>query len=384
MTAIVSDYESRLEDIAKFIYKIADRSTPLLKRHLDMKDPCTAIKHEWVDKTLNGLMDTLRTTLASTTTTIITVNGGTDSPKRYIPNVTVLLIGAERLLVASIVTVVTNATVLNLAGRGYRSSTPATHAAGKQIKLLNSRVEGFNAGRDDSQKGVRQFNYTMIFERELKLSGSSIAVDAVGQENKLNKQAADLTPELLKEAEGALLYSDRFANGDLSDRSAGGFQWHATNRGAVPLVDQDRGGLAINRDLIEETIETYLKNGADATKLVALTSVRQQRKLNDIKEAMIVGGGMSQSEKNLNYFVNRYDFGTKAQVEIMFSTDVRDDEIFFYQSDLVKVKPLQTRGWFRKKLPEDGDFVREMIVGEYGFEFFNTRETLFHYNNLAV
>lgn len=383
MTAIVSDYGSRLEDVDKMLSRIADRETPLLKRHLDLPNPATAIKHEWVDKPLKGLIDTLASSISSTTQTIITVNGGTNTPKRYIPGLTVLLIAGERMLVNSVITTVTNSATLFIgsSGRGYHSTTAISSAAtGTQVKLMNFRTEGFSTGRDDSQKGTRNYNYTMIFERQLSLSRSSQAVNAVDNENAMDRQAAELTPELLKELEGAFIYSDRNASSDFSDRSAGGFYWQATQLGSSNA--QDKGGNTVSFGDLDNVIETYLKNGGDPNQLCALTSVRQQRKLNGLKEARIINGGMGQGEMRLNNFVNGYDFGSSASVEVFFSTDVRNDEMYFYQKDKVKVIPLQGQSWKREKLAKTGDTDDEFIVGEYTFEFRNTRETLFMLYNL--
>ncbi len=374
--AIVSQFESRLEAINKKLMEIADRETPLLKRHLDLSNPVDAIKWEWVDKTLKGLTDTLAAT-AVTAATIVTLNGGTNAPKRIIDNVTVFLAGSERMLVTSTITVVTNSSQ-HVVTRAYDSTTAVQHNPSKEFIILNSRAEGFTAGRDDTQKGTRQYNYTGIIEREAKVTGSAQAIDAVGAENTLEKQIEDLIPEVLKQLEVMLLYGARKANADLTAREPGGFVWWAQNVGTSTTAT------TLNDAVFDTVIKNYLKKGGDANQLAAIVSVTQQQKVNELKEARVVSGGMTQGETNINNFVTRYDFGSKAQIEIFYSTDVREDEAIFYQKNKVKVKPLKGRQVFRKKLPEDGDFKREMVCGEYTFEFSNARETLYHYTGLAV
>lgn len=380
---VTNDYESKLESINKLINTIAEHSAPLVKRHLKLDSPVTNRKHEWVDKVLRGLEDTVAATLASTTSTVLTVNGGTNSPKAYQAGTTTLLMATgEYLSVTSIVTIVTNSTVLQVS-RGLYGSTPTTHAAGSQIKIINSNAEAFAASRNDAQYGQRQENYTMIFEKQLILSGSSQAVDTVGNESKKKQQRLDLTSQIMKELEVAFLYSPRFDDSlnNYKNRKAGGFHWHATNRGAL---NKDMNGNAIGFKDIEDIIERFIKNGGDANKLVALCSVRQQRQLNQLKVSRITGGGQEQKDTSINNMVETYDFGARAKVEIMFHPDVRDDEIYFYQKDLVNVKPLQGRAWKTQPLAKTGDTDDEMIVGEYTFEFFNTRETLYRLYNLKT
>jgi hypothetical protein len=371
------DFPSRLEDINKTLMKIADRTTPLLARHLDLSNPVSNYKHEWVDKTLVGFTDTLATSVASTTATIITLSGGTNAPKRIIDGVTVLLAGTERLLVTSTVTVITNSRTV-VVTRGYHSSTAATFAAGKQIKLLNPRVEGFSAGRDDTQKGVRKYNYTVIVDREAKVSESSQGIDSVGMETMLQKQVDELVPEILKELENHFLYGERYVGASDTDRSAGGLIWWANNVGNSTTAS------TLNGSLIENAIQNYLSKGGDANSLTLICSVNQQRVLNTLKVARVTGGGQSQSENNINNYVDAYNFGSKANVNVFFSTDMRDDEVIFYDKSKVSVKPLRNNAVKQKDLPEDGHFKRRLVFGEYTFEVANAQETLYHYYGLAT
>ena len=139
----------------------------------------------------------------------------------------------------------------------------------------------------------------------------------------------------------------------------------------------------MNETLIEDVIESYLKSGADPNKMMLLVSVNQQRKLNELKEARVVGAH-TQSENNINNFVEVYNFGKRANVKVFFSTDLRDGELFFYDESKVKVRPLRDNAIKTKPLPEDGHFVRKMVFGEYTFEIANAREHLFHRYGLAT
>ena len=381
---IVSEFGGRLEDVNKFLKTTADRDTSILSMFLHLNEPVKAMKAEWVDKALVGFKDTVKTALTTSTGTTITVSGGTNAPKRYIAGVTLLEIEDEVVLVASIISTITNETTLNIT-RAQLSTTAASHAAGKEVVIIgNPRDEGFSAGRNDSQAGNRAYNMTQIFERQLKLSGSSQEISSVSQETLVANQVDELTPELLKEMQHAFFYGRRYDGGsDYTGRRMGGLKyWCAVANGGANNVD--KGGNALGFNDIDDIIETYLGNGGDANKLVMFVPVRQQRKLNDLKEARIVGGGMTQAENALNNFVTRYDFGSRGQVEVILSTDLRKDEIYFAQKDKLSVHPLGSRTLKVNDLPNDGDFVRKMLLSEMTLIARNTRETLFRVYNLAT
>lgn len=379
---IVSEFGGRLEDVNKYLKSVADRDTQILSMFMNLEQPVHAIKAEWVDKALVGFKDTLASAVSSTTQTTLTVNGGTNSPKRYIAGVSLVEIGDEVMLVSSIITTVTNATSLNVT-RAQFSTTAATYASAKQLIIIgNPRDEGFSAGRNDSQQGARCYNMTQIFERQLKLTGSSQEVAAAGEETLVSKQVDELTPELLKEMQHAFFYGRRYDGGaDFTGRRMGGLKYFCLSNAGNN--NQDKGGNAISFNLIDDIIEEYLARGGDANQLCMFVPVRQQRKLNDLKEARIIGGGQMQDDKTVNNFVSRYDFGSKAQVEVILSTDLRNDEVFFAQKNLLSVNPLGSRTFKLKPLPEDGDFLRKLVFGEFTLIARNTRETLFRLYNLS-
>jgi hypothetical protein len=379
-----TDFGGKLEAVHKMLSDItASGNTDFLNMFMNLEEMVTSNKFEWVDTTLVGFKDALSSALTTSTGTTITVSSGTNAPKRYIDGLTLIIIEDEVLLVNSTITVVTNASSYNVT-RASLGTTASSHANLSEVMLYaNPRVEGFSAGRDDSQKGSRKYNYTQILQREAKLTGTSQHVKSVGDEMKMNKQIKRLTVEIVKELQMSLINGIRYANDstNYTDRKMGGFRYFATSGGGT---NTSAAGNTIDKSMIEDVIETYLSNGGDANKLCLAVSTRQQRKLNEIKEARIIGGGQSQGEKNISNFVNRYDFGSSAQVKVILVPDFRKDEAYFFQEDLISVHPMEGRAWITKPLPEDGDFVREMILGEFTAVFRNVPETLFRYYNLAV
>ena len=378
-----TDFASRLENINKMLSAMADRDTKFLSMFLDLSNAVDSYYYEWDDKTLVGFKDVLVTTLSSTATTTITVGSNINVPKRYIDGTTTFRIDSEYMLVTSTITVATLFTQLNVT-RAARGTTAATHAANAQVIIVDAhRVEGFSAGRDDSQKGSRRFNYTQIYERQLILTGTSQSVKAVGDEMKINKQAEDLTKELLKELQMSLIHGIRYTTNSAApqDRTMGGFYYWATQGGGNNI---NGSGNSIDTSMIDDVIENYLNRGGDADNLSMIVSLKQQRKLNDLKAGRIIHGGMTQKDMSINNFVESYDFGGRAHVNVTYLTDLADDEVYFFDKSKVKVKPLQGRSWDRQPLAKTGDSDKELILGEYTTEFRNVYETLYRYYGLAT
>lgn len=379
--SFVQDAAGRQEHINKALKALADRETQVLSSLLDLSNPVKAIKHEWVDDTLFGFKDSLAAALTSSTTTVITVNSGTDNPKRYLDGFSLLYMEDEVVLVSSTITIVTNSSTLCIT-RAQKGTTASSHPNGTQVIIIGApQNEGFDANRDDSEFGTRFYNYTQIFDRQLKLSGSSQHIIAVGDEPKIGNQLEKKMSEIMKELQLSLFHGRRAATSasDFKDRTMGGFRYWADQSGNV----EDAGNAAINKSMIEDVIEDYLNRGGDANKLCILTSVKQQRKLNELKESL-VQGNVGQGERSLDFYWNTYNFGTRANIKVMYSTDIFDNEMYFFQKDLVKVRPLGGRAFQRQKLAKTGDNEREMIVGEYTVEFRNIYETLYRYKNLKT
>jgi hypothetical protein len=387
MTAKGSEYANRRESLDDVIKRVADRSTPFSSRFLSLSKPFDNYKFEWSDKVLNGFKDTLAASITSTTQTIITLSGGTNSPKAIKDGVTLLLLtqadGTDELaLVSSTISVASNYRKIVIS-RGERSTTAVTLANASTVKIVGApREEGFDASRDDSQKGPRLYNFTQIFNRELKLSRTSQAINVAGNEAKMAQQIAEQMPELMKELEMAFINNIvRSETGDV--RISMGLRGACTTTtfGATSANNVNQNGALLNKHFLESQFETISSAGGDLRRLFMAVSHTQQRQINLLKEDRVL---MSQTEKTLNNFVNRYDYGTDASIEIFYSNDLDAGEIYIGNLDNIDITPLEGAKMFRQQLAVTGDNKREMLVGEYGFKFRNVPQTLYRHYGLAT
>jgi hypothetical protein len=387
MTAVASGYANRRESLDDVIKRVADRSTPFMSRFLDLSNPFDNYKFEWSDKVLNGFKDTLAASITSTTQTIITLSGGTNNPKAIKDGVTLLLLtqadGVDELaLVSSTISVASNYRKIVIA-RGERSTTAVTLANASTVKIVGApREEGFDASRDDSQKGPRLYNFTQIFDRELKLSRTSQAIKVAGNESKMAQQIAEQMPELMKEIEMAFINNIvRSETGDV--RISMGLRGACTTTtfGATSANNVNQNGAALNKHFLESQFETISNAGGDLRRLFMAVSHTQQRQINLLKEDRVL---MNQSEKKLDNFVNSYAYGTDANIEIFYSNDLDAGEIYIGNLDNIQITPLVGGKLFRQELAVTGDNKREMLVGEYGFKFRNVPQTLYRHYGLAT
>ncbi len=373
-----STAEGRLEDVNKALSAIGNVATPVLMKLLDLNSPATNYKHEWVDKPVATLKDTIKVAQTTVTVGVLTVNGGTNTPKRYIDGVSVLRIGAEYLLVTSTVTVVTNERVLAVT-RQYYSTTAASIPVGKEVWIQNPQDESFEATRNDAQFGVRKYNFTRIFERQFALSGTMQALNTPGNENTMNRQRLELTAEILKELQTAVFHGVRSESG--AKRNMGGLFWYATSGGGNSVSASTLASTIITTTVFDTIIENYANAGGDVEKIMMVCSYKQQNRINALKNGRIQ---QMQNDNTLNNQLDMYLYNGNARVKILASTDVAEDEIFVFEEGKVKVIPLQGRTLKEEKLAKTNDADKSMLVGEYTLEARNVKETLYHYYGFAT
>lgn len=381
------DPQSRIQEINRVLSAVANRNTDVLKYFMpgNSGEVIKNKEYEWIDVSLNSFRDSLVSTAVTAATQIVVTNGTQTGLRPYIANRTVVQIGDEQLLVTSVVTVGTNQTTLNVT-RAVSGTTAASQAAGSRVDIVsNAAPEGFDANRDDSEKGVKRTNITQIFERQLILTGTAQALTTVGNETKMATQAEYKMKELMKEAQKALIhgrYLDDSASG--LRRWRGLKQWAEDAGNKLPSSTFGGSPTALNTALIESIIELYDERGGDMMSMMLLVPYAQQKNLNALKASRIVGGGQSQSERSIDNFVEKYTFGTNATVEVVLTSDLAPSEVMFLQKDRIKVKQLEGRGLVRKPLGKTGDNDKELIITELGLEVRNARETLYHITGVTV
>ncbi|MGB0718499.1 MAG: SU10 major capsid protein, partial [Alphaproteobacteria bacterium] len=306
----------------------------------------------------------------NSTTTIPISNGAS---MRAINGKTYIKIGDEVLLVTA--GAGTNSLT---ATRAQHGSSAAAHASGADVLFIQHiHEEGADNTRSDHQTGSKTTNYTQIIRRELKLSGTSQAVNSVGNDNAWANQVKELLPEMLEELFLSAIQSSQSVDGDESLRAMGGLAYYVTNH-----VD-DNGGNDISSELMDDVIEVLLDEGVKGTDLCLLAPTRQISKINALKIARVAGGGMDSKDKTLRQNVDYYEF-SDAMVEIVRCPLLAKDEIYVFDKTRFKVCPLKGRSFKVEDIGKVGDSVQKLLIGEYTTEIMNADEAFYRVKNLGV
>lgn len=360
---------ARHEDLRDVVSKIVqEQKNTVLDLFLTQNLAAEDTTHKWVDKKLKGYKTTLSTTINDSTTSV-TIADATNV--RIINSQTYIKIDDE------VIQVTGNAAGVLTVVRGALSTTAAAHTAGAEVFFIaHLHEEGADNSRDDSQVGTKKYNYTQIFRRELKLSGTSQAVKSAGNDNAWSNQVNELLPELLGELRLSALQGKRYADGDESLRMMGGLFSFVTN-------SDDEGANPITSDMLDEKVIELLDNGADANNLVMLAPARQIKRINALKVARVVGGGMADTSNTIRNNVDMYEF-SDAMVKIVRVPELAKNELYIFDKTKFKIAPLMNRSFRVEDIGKVGDSVQKLLVGEYTCEVMNAAEAFIRVTNLAV
>ncbi|HEY6020181.1 MAG TPA: DUF5309 family protein [Candidatus Paceibacterota bacterium] len=205
-------------------------------------------KIEWLEDTYAPLSDVAaQGTTITTNTTVLTVTDASIFQDGH-----VIQIDSEYMVVSSVD--VTNNT-LTVYSRSY-GGTNATHATTSTISIVGmARLEGDDADYVGLQVITNPFNYTGIFQKALKITGTEEVVDEYGYEDAFTYQANKAVPELTRLVELAIFNGIRAIGTATTPRSFGGLPTYITTFNTVAA------GGAIAKTHIDSVAEKVRLNG---------------------------------------------------------------------------------------------------------------------------
>lgn len=368
---LIAYNSARHEDLRDVVSKVVQESgLRRLERFLKQNMAVDDTNHKWVNKPLKGYKTTLASAYTSGATSL-TLATGTGVKMRIIPGQTYAKIDNEIFLVGS-----QSTDTLGVTG-AQRSSTAANHDAGAEIIFFQHlHEEGADNSRDDSQTGTKTTNYTQIIRRELKLSGTSQAVNSVGNDNAWSNQVQELLPEMLTELFNSAIHSKSSVDGDESLRAMGGLMGFVSNQ-------KDASSNALSKTIIDNYIITLLENGVDPENIGIMAPSRQIARINDLKVARVTGGGMGQGETILRQNVDQYEF-SDANAEIFRCPLLANNEMYVFDKTRFSIHPLKGRAFKVEDIGKVGDSVQKLLIGEYTCEVKNADEAFIRVYNLAL
>jgi hypothetical protein len=205
-------------------------------------------KIEWLEDQYAPVSDVANQgTTITTNTTVLTVTDASIFQDGH-----VILIDAEYMVVSSVD--VTNNT-LTVYSRSF-GGTNATHVTTSTINIVGmARLEGDDADYVGLQAVSVPYNYTSIFQKALKITGTEDVIDEYGYEDAFAYQANKAVPELTRLVELAIFNGIRAAGSATAPRSFGGLPTYITTFNTVAA------GGAIAKSHVDSLAEKIRLNG---------------------------------------------------------------------------------------------------------------------------
>lgn len=350
-----SDTTNAVRIIADAIKLIDPVDTPLLVAlggfnsapdKFDIRGNGTKI--EWLEDKYAETSDVLAqgTTLA-TNGTVLTVTDASIFQDGH-----VIQIDDEYMVVSAVD--VANDT-LNVYSRSY-GGTNATHASTASINIVGmARLEGDDADFVGLQQVSAPYNYTSIFQKALKITGTEMEVDEYGYDDAFAYQAAKAVPELSRLLELQIFNGIRAAGSDTAPRSMGGIPTFVTT---VTGNSVNAGG-AIAKTDIDNLAELILLDGGMPDLFVCHPSIA-----NDLRSLLDSSSFVRVTQETQNFGMLpiesvRTQYGSLRIVESRWCPLSKAFMLDSRRVGLYELRPFQ---WY--PLSRTGDSKKAEVIGE--------------------
>ncbi len=258
--------------------------------------------------------------------------------------------------------------VRNIDGGGAETMTDAT-----ELAIVGQPVqEGDETIQDISKDRTQDFNFTQIFKRTVKVSGTQEAEAANGQHpgvpSELKLQIARRTMELAVEFNRAALNGIRSASAgsDTVYRRMAGLRQFLTN-GAAP--NNDTVLAAISEAKINALYKLAWDKGGTPTTLIG-----NENQINAFADFNTNRFRMAPSDRVIGVFVQKYLTKFGAEISLILDRWARRDEVYLIDTSRTAIKMLNGRGLTTEPLAKIGDAMRWQLLMEATLQVDNKDE----------
>lgn len=322
------------------------------REKFDIRENGTKI--EWLEDTYAPLSDVAaQGTTITTNTTILTVTDASIFQDGH-----VIQIDSEYMVVSSVD--VTNNT-LTVYSRSY-GGTNATHATTSTINIVGmARLEGDDADYIGLQVITNPYNYTGIFQKALKITGTEEVVDEYGYDDAFAYQANKAVPEKTRELELAIFNGVRAVGTATTPRSFGGLGTFITNNTVA-------AGGAIAKSHVDSLAELIRLDGGMPDLFVCHPSIA-----NDLRTLLDTSSFVRLTLENSVFGMMpieriRTQYGQLQIVESLWCPTSRA-----YMLDSRRIGLYQLRPWQWHPLAKTGDSRKAEVVAEFSLAIANDK-----------
>lgn len=284
-------------------------------------------------------------TTITTNTTILTVTDASIFQDGH-----VILIDAEYMVVSSVDTTANTITVYS---RTY-GGTNATHVTTSTIQIVGmARLEGDDADYVGLNTINIPFNYTDIFQKALKITGTEEVVDEYGYADAFMYQANKAVPELVRLIESAAFHGVRAVGTATAPRSMGGLGTFITDNTVA-------AGGAIAKTHVDGLAEKIRLDGGSPDLLVINPAVA-----NDLRAILDTSSFVNLTQENSVFGMQaiqqvRTQYGAMQLVESLWCPVSTAYMLDSRKAGFYQLRPL---AWH--PLAKTGDSRKAEVVGEF-------------------
>lgn len=306
---------------------------------------------EWIEDTLAPLTGALS---IGTAATVSTATALTVADANMVQPGHILLQGSELMWVSA------NESGAITVTRGLGSTTATTLATNNTFAIVGmARLEGDDSDPIGYTDLTTNSNYTQIFHKEVKQTGTAPYQDRWGMGDQMQYESAKSIPEMMRLIERTLQYGKRSAGSTTTPRMMGGYQeFIQTNKASGANISV----ASLAPGVIEDAVELIYNAGGSGDFLAIVNPATYQK----IKNAY-------DSSSFVRYPPEQTQFGTLVDRIITPFGNVSFVIDRWQLSNLIPIMKLDNVGmltlrpWQVEDLAKTGDAEKKQLIGEFSF-----------------
>lgn len=306
---------------------------------------------EWIEDTLAPLTGALS---IGTAATVSTATALTVADANMVQPGHILLQGSELMWVSA------NDSGAITVTRGLGETTATTLATNNTFAIVGmARLEGDDSDPIGYTDLTTNSNYTQIFHKEVKQTGTAPYQDRWGMGDQMQYESAKSIPEMMRLIERTLQYGKRSAGSTITPRMMGGYQeFIQTNKASGANISVASLAPAV----IEDAVELIYNAGGSGDFLAIVNPATYQK----IKNAY-------DSSSFVRYPPEQTQFGTLVDRIITPFGNVSFVIDRWQLSNLIPIMKLDNVGmltlrpWQVEDLAKTGDAEKKQLIGEFSF-----------------
>lgn len=337
----------------------------------------TQTKHQWIEDALNATTalqsggTSAQMALGTTTGTVLRLSSSHITRSKITAGTLLKdqLSGKTEVIQVTAVSS-TSATV----SRGYGATSAQTHAAAATWEIIaNPRPQGMAGPSDESTTRALKFNYTQIFSKGVKLTGTATAIEHAGVSSEDDYQIDLRLRELKRELDRTCIMGVTAAT-DVSTTIYG------TMGGMIDFVGFQTGtnNIGTAETLTHSVVNSMAKKCWDAGLMpnTILVGGIQKQKISSFDQEF---RRSTLDSRRAGYTVEEFVSDLGVNLRVIVDRWVPNDVAIVFDSAKIKILPLKGRAFFLEKLGKTGDSNDWQMVGEYTMEVRNASAACYHF-----